>query len=139
MPGSTPMPYPNDPTDPTKPGNPVIPNIPGYTPVNPSGQPLTPGDTYPVEDTPLHYIKNVEDIPSDSDFDTLLTEQTDVPSESMDVSPVITNETAIVALPETGESNNGSDSALVGTLVASLMSMFGLIGIAKKKKKTDDK
>lgn len=56
VPGSTPVPYPNDPTDPTKPGNPVIPNIPGYTPVDPSGQPLTPGDTYPVEDTPLHYI-----------------------------------------------------------------------------------
>lgn len=144
VPGSTPVPYPND-TDPTKPGNPVIPNIPGYTPVDPSGQPLTPGDTYPVDptkpddDTPLHYIKNVEDIPSDSDFDTHQTGQTDVQSESVDVSPAITNKTAIVALPETGESNNKSDSALVGTLVASLMSMFGLIGIAKKKKKTNDK
>src|SRR5699024_7243555 len=64
VPGVEPVPYPNDPSDPTKPGEPIIPDVPGYTPVDPEGNPLTPGDGYPVDptkpgdDTPLHYEAN---------------------------------------------------------------------------------
>src|SRR5699024_765621 len=69
-PGVDPVPYPNDPKDPTKPGEPVIPDVPGYTPEDPDGNPLKPGDTYPVdptkpgEDTPLHYEANDQVNPS---------------------------------------------------------------------------
>ncbi|MDO4670738.1 MAG: MucBP domain-containing protein [Aerococcus sp.] len=64
VPGSDKVPYPNDPKDPTKPGQPIIPDIPGYTPVDPDGKPLKPGDPYPIdpnkpgEDTPIHYEAN---------------------------------------------------------------------------------
>src|SRR5699024_10525536 len=51
VPGVDPVPYPNDPKDPTKPGEPVIPDVPGYTPEDPNGNPLKPGDTYPVDPT----------------------------------------------------------------------------------------
>ncbi|MDO4680162.1 MAG: MucBP domain-containing protein, partial [Aerococcus sp.] len=64
VPGVDPVPYPNDPTDPTKPGQPTIPNVPGYTPVDPDGNPLKPGDKYPIDpenpgsDTHIHYEPN---------------------------------------------------------------------------------
>lgn len=64
VPGVKPVPYPNDPQDPTKPGNPIIPDIPGYTPVDSVGNPVKPGDTYPVDptrpgdNTILHYEAN---------------------------------------------------------------------------------
>uniref|UniRef100_UPI0032DEC715 mucin-binding protein n=1 Tax=Leuconostoc citreum TaxID=33964 RepID=UPI0032DEC715 len=64
VPGSKPVPYPNDPKDPSKAGKPIIPDIPGYTPVDSNGNPLKPGNTYPVNpntpgvDTPIHYESN---------------------------------------------------------------------------------
>ncbi|NQN51235.1 YSIRK-type signal peptide-containing protein, partial [Streptococcus suis] len=75
--GETPVPptvYPNDPTDPTKPGTevPTIPYVPGYTPEDPSGNPLKPVDPNdptkgyvappvpndPTKDTPINYVKD---------------------------------------------------------------------------------
>ncbi|MDF7637612.1 KxYKxGKxW signal peptide domain-containing protein, partial [Leuconostocaceae bacterium ESL0958] len=66
VPGNNPVIYPNNPTDPTQPTNPVIPNIPGYTPTNGNGQPVKPGDQYPIDpkqpgkDTPIHYVKDLQ-------------------------------------------------------------------------------
>ncbi|MFY1049972.1 mucin-binding protein, partial [Apilactobacillus sp. 1-1-2] len=54
--------YPNDNQDAGKITNPVIPSIPGKTPVDKDGNPLTPGNTYPVdsskptEDTKITYV-----------------------------------------------------------------------------------
>ncbi|CAK1225752.1 Cell division protein DamX [Fructobacillus cardui] len=54
--------YPNDPNDAGKVTNPIIPNIPGKTPVDKNGNPLTPGNNYPIdgskptEDTKLTYV-----------------------------------------------------------------------------------
>ncbi|HEO8607632.1 TPA: MucBP domain-containing protein [Streptococcus suis] len=75
--GETPVPptvYPNDPTDPTKPGTdvPMVPYVPGYTPEDPSGNPLKPVDpndptkgyvappvpSDPTKDTPINYVKD---------------------------------------------------------------------------------
>ncbi|HEL1566813.1 YSIRK-type signal peptide-containing protein [Streptococcus suis] len=75
--GETPVPptvYPNDPTDPTKPGTdvPTVSYVPGYTPEDPSGNPLKPVDpndptkgyvaspvpSDPTKDTPINYVKD---------------------------------------------------------------------------------
>ncbi|WP_153058192.1 mucin-binding protein, partial [Streptococcus suis] len=75
--GETPVPptvYPNDPTDSTKPGTdvPTVSYVPGYTPEDPSGNPLKPVDpndptkgyvappvpSDPTKDTPINYVKD---------------------------------------------------------------------------------
>ncbi|MDO4671050.1 MAG: YSIRK-type signal peptide-containing protein, partial [Aerococcus sp.] len=66
VPGSKPVPYPNDPNDPTKPGKPQVPTYPGYTPIGPDGNPMAPGQTYPIDptqpgkDTNIHYEPNIQ-------------------------------------------------------------------------------
>ncbi|MDF7637682.1 MucBP domain-containing protein [Leuconostocaceae bacterium ESL0958] len=66
VPGQNPVIYPNNPTNPSQPGNPVVPNIPGYTPTDGNGQPVKPGDQYPIDpkqpgkDTPIHYVKDLQ-------------------------------------------------------------------------------
>ena len=161
IPGVDPVPYPNDPKDPTKPGEPVIPDVPGYTPEDPNGNPLKPGDTYPVdptkpgEDTPLHYEANDQVNPSQ----TTTPDGSDYISESPVGNPLnpendysevsddfdhsnISNSTRRdeqkntltpdVALPETNIENK-QKSSVVDSLLVVIGSILGLFGFSFKK------
>ena len=161
VPGVDPVPYPNDPNDPTKPGEPVIPAVPGYTPEDPDGNPLKPGDTYPVdptkpgEDTPLHYEANDQvnpsqpttpdgsDYISESPVGNPLNPENDYSevSDDFDHSNISNSTrrdeqkntlTPDVALPETNIENK-QKSSVVDSLLVVIGSILGLFGFSFKK------
>ncbi|AQN80082.1 hypothetical protein A9176_06855 [Leuconostoc garlicum] len=133
VPGAKPVPYPNDPTDPSKPGNPVIPNIPGYTPVDPNGKPLTPGEVYPVDpstpgtDTPIHYIKNHILPDNESIFKTVETH----PNFETENSTIPNHKSE---LPDTSAKNN-SNHNLMGIVLSAALGLLGMARVIKNKNK----
>ncbi|GDZ83454.1 hypothetical protein LCIT_06960 [Leuconostoc citreum] len=148
VPGSTPVPYPNDPSDPSKPGNPTIPDIPGYTPVDPTGKPLNPGDAYPVDpskpgaDTPIHYIKII--IPNkgiDSGEKTPVIDINDNGPKSTNKDIYNGNTTHDIGisfnntqLPKTNVNNSNNNNALIISAIGSALGLLGYNKLNKKRK-----
>ncbi|WP_413627804.1 LPXTG cell wall anchor domain-containing protein [Fructilactobacillus vespulae] len=131
--------YPNDPTNPSEPGNPVIPDIPGMIPLDPiTNKPLKPGDPYPVD--PNHpgeniRIKYVVDKPVTSGnqdkHDNADNYQGKTVSDNNGKASGNNNSANQQKLPQTGETNSNSVLSLIGI---SLVSMFGLVGLGKRRK-----
>ncbi|MDO4670294.1 MAG: LPXTG cell wall anchor domain-containing protein, partial [Aerococcus sp.] len=161
VPGVDPVPYPNDPTDPSKPGQPIIPDVPGYTPVDPDGNPLKPGDPYPVDpehpgnDTPIHYEPNklpdkpevpdnkpetpdnkpdVPDVPGDNGDNGDTNNVTPTPAEPTDQQT--DNSTPQANLPQTGASTD--NSSLFGGALLAIVGALQFGASSKKRKKEDE-
>lgn len=142
IPGTTPVTYPNDPHDPTKAGEVKVPDAPdGWVTENPSdSDPFIPTD--PGQDTEVPYKKVV---PPDDDPRS----GESIPSHGHENGPIANSQSMTNShsgqavahnkvaqnkhlLPQTGNADN---LAMMGLGAATLLSMFGLAGLDKKRGK----
>lgn len=119
VPGTTPVPYPNDPTNPSDAGNPIIPNIPGYTPVDPNGNKMTPvtpsTPAQPAEkpNAPATPVKNDSQEPSTQKAQNA-------------------EATKVNVLPQTGQDASTSLMSVIGMILLAILGLFGLDGFKKR-------
>lgn len=136
IPGADTPTYNNDPNDPSKGGKTEVPNIPGYTPERPTVTPDNPG-----EDTSVIYrrIEKTSNPNNDSstpiapakESKTIISSNATKETHKNDhLSLNVRNSTS--KLPQTGVSD-GSFTSIIGFLLLSLSSLFGL-SYSKRKR-----